>query len=259
MRRTSTDVIVSGGINTTMSPNGRKSTPRSVAAAHTRRPHRKPSCGGASSTPPINPLQAHLADRGLRRDAVVQESSELLGTLADVGQHVPGFEQLEVPAGDRSGEGVPAVGVAVVQGAGAEVVAEEGVEHAPAGHGGRHREVAHGQTLAETQEIGPQLALLGCEQGASATEAGRDLVADEQHVVRTARGSEAREAGRVGELHAGRALYEWFDDDGRELVRRVRRRCDRVGEALGVGEVGSAHHREPQRVEDLGPEPPVAE
>src|SRR2546421_4295422 len=55
IRRSWGEVIVSGGITTTTSPRGRSSTPRSTAAAQTRRPQRRPSRGGASSTPPMSP------------------------------------------------------------------------------------------------------------------------------------------------------------------------------------------------------------
>ena len=78
----------------------------------------------------MRPSQAHLADRGLRRDAIVQQAAQLVGALAHVGEHVPRVDQLEVAQRDRGRERVPAVRVPVVQRALAEVVAEERVEHA---------------------------------------------------------------------------------------------------------------------------------
>ena len=74
-----------------------------------------------------------------------------------------------------------------------------------------------------------------------------------------ARGAEPGEAVRVGELHAGRALHERLDDHGRELARvRVDHR-DRDVEAVRVGEVRRAQHREAQRIEDVGAEAVVAD
>ena len=73
------------------------------------------------------PFEADVAHRRLRRDAVVQQVAQLVGAFAHVGEHVPRVEQLEVPQRDRGRERVPAVGMAVVQRALAEVVAEERV------------------------------------------------------------------------------------------------------------------------------------
>ena len=130
MRCSSADVIVSGGMSVTLSPIERSSTPRSTAAALTRRPHFSPSVGRRELDRAHQAAQAHLAHRGLRRDPIVQESGELVGALAHVREHVPRVDQLEVAQRDRGRERVPAERMAVVQRALAEVVAEERVEHA---------------------------------------------------------------------------------------------------------------------------------
>ena len=67
---------------------------------------------------------------GFRRDPIVQQTAQLVGSFLDVGEHAPGFDELEVPQRDRRAERVPAVGVAVVERALAEVFAEERSEHA---------------------------------------------------------------------------------------------------------------------------------
>ena len=121
---------MSGGISTTVSPIGRSSTPRCTAAADTRRPQRKPSAGGASSTPPIKPSRRTSRTAGFDSTRSCSSAAQLVGALAHVVEHVPRFEELEVPQRDRGRERVPAVGVAVIQRALAEVVAEERVEHA---------------------------------------------------------------------------------------------------------------------------------
>ena len=90
------------------------------------------------------------------------------------------------------------------------------------------------------------------EQRAGAAEAGRDLVADEQHVVLAARGGRARRASSaVGELHAGRALHERLDDRPRRARRRARRPArTRSSKQPGSSNAGRAQHREAQRVEE---------
>ena len=76
--------------------------------------------------------QAALADVGDRRRAARPRASssvaQLRGACAHVGEHVPLVEQLEVAERDRGGQRVPAVGVAVVERALAQVGPEERVE-----------------------------------------------------------------------------------------------------------------------------------
>ena len=148
--------------------------------------------------------------------------------------------------------------MAVVQGALAEVVAEELGEHPPARGRHRHREVPGGETLAQAQEIGSEVALLRREERARPAEAGGDLVADEQHVVRAARRAEPGQSRVVGELHPGRGLHRGFDDHRRELrcVLGDQARCN--VEARGVVEGRRPDDREAQRVEDVGAETVVA-
>ena len=147
----------------------------------------------------------------------------------------------------------------MVQRALAEVVAEERVEHGTARGRHRHREVARGEALAQAQQIGAEVALLRREQRAGASEAGGDLVADQQHVVGAARGAEPREPVVVGELHARRGLHRRLDDHGRELRRVLGDQPDRLVEAVRVVERGRAHDGEAQRVEHVGAEAVVAD
>src|SRR3984885_16043262 len=89
--------------------------------------------------------------------------------------------------GAGGGGGVPAVGMPVIEGLGPEVGAEEGVEDVAGRRGGGHGEIAARDPLAEAQEIGAQARLLGCEERAGAPEARGHLVADQEHVVASAR------------------------------------------------------------------------
>src|SRR5204863_8308199 len=110
-----------------------------------------------------------------------------------------------------------ALRVTVLQRPRSEVGAQEFAERAIAHGRRRHREIPRGDALAQTEQVRTQTALLRREERARAAEAGGDLVANEQDAMGTTCFAEAGEAVDVRELHAGRALHEWFDDDGRDL------------------------------------------
>ena len=141
MRSISAEVIVSGGMSTTTSPSGRSSTPRRTAAgAHPAAPAQ--AVGGRRELDAAHQARAGAprARRRAARPALVEERARAASErAAHVGEHVPLVDQLEVAQRHRGGERVPAVGVPVVERALAEVGAEERVEHAAAGDGGRHR------------------------------------------------------------------------------------------------------------------------
>ncbi len=166
------------------SPSGRSSTP----AAHRRGAHEPAPAQAVGGRVELDAAHqapaANVAHHGGSfAGELLEQRTELGGPLAHVGEHVPLVEQLEVAERHRGGEGVPAVGVPVVERALAQVGAEEGVVDPTAGDGRRHGEVAAGEALADGHEVGAHAALLGGEERAGAAEAGGDLVADEQHVV----------------------------------------------------------------------------
>ena len=206
------------------SPSGRSSTPR----RDRRRAHPPAPAQAVGRRGELDPdHQAPLADLltapggGATRSASRPRArSHRARTLASTSTLV---EQLEVAEGHRGREGVPGVGVTVVQRQLGQIGAEEGVVHAPARDRRRHRQVPAGEALAEARAgRGADAALLGREQRAGAAEPGGDLVADEQHVVPAGtRRPAAREALGIGQLHAGRALHERLDDD-RGQLRGVR-------------------------------------
>ncbi len=100
--------------------------------------------------------------------------------------------------GDGRGQGVPGEGVAVVEGARPEVLAQEGVVDVAARHRGRHGQVAAGEALAQAEQVGADAAPLAGEQPAGAAEAGGHLVGDEQHA------GPAAGVGQAGHLGRGR-------------------------------------------------------
>ena len=206
-------------------------------------------------------FEPHFPHRRLRHDAVVQQRAELVGALPHVGEHAPRFDQFEVAQRDRSRERVPAVGMPVVEGPLAEVVAEERAEHGVGGDRHRHRQVPGGHRLAQAQQVGAQSRLLGREQRAGAPEAGGDLVADAaaRRASRHAAPSCASPARSASCMPAAR-LHERLDDHGRELVGVARRRArTRSSKHVGVAEGGCAHDGKAQRVEHVGAEPVVAD
>ena len=162
--------------------------------------------------------------------------------------------------GDRRRQGVPAVGVPVVEGLGPEVGAEEGVEDVAGRHGGRHGEIAAGDPLAEAQQIGAQARLLGGEERAGAAEARGHLVADQEHVVRV--GTPHRPGARSdggGHQHARRTLHEGLDHHRGQLAGVGLDGRAGLGGPAGVGVAGRAQHREAERVEDRAEDAAVAE
>ena len=208
MRCSSSDVTVSGGISTTTSPSGRSSTPRSTAAAHTRRPQRRPSCRRRELDAAHEPAQAHLVHRGVRRDAVVEQRRAARRSgrarCASTDQRV---EQLEVPERHRGRERVPRVRVPVVQRALGEVGAEERVEHRPLAHRRRHRQVAGGEALADARagRVGGRTAPRRTACRCARTRWRPRRRSGARRAPRHAAPS-AREPVGVGELHARRAL-----------------------------------------------------
>ena len=125
-RSSSSAVMVSGGMTTTTSPSGRSSTPRRTAPgtdppAPAHGPVGRGQLDPDHETPPADlghAVEAHDRSGRVGRPGARPPRS----TWAE---HVPLVEQLQVPQGHRAGQGVPAVGVAVVEGRRTEVLAEE--------------------------------------------------------------------------------------------------------------------------------------
>ena len=243
----SSAVVVSGGMSTITSPSGRISTPRSTQPADTRRPQRSPSAGGASSMPVISPQRRTSATAGERRDALGEQRRRAASARAlHVGEHVPLVEQLEVAQGHRARRGRSRCRSARGRRS-APTGRARGTPRSTrsAGHGGRQRQVAAGDALADAQQVGPHAALLGGEQRAGAAEAGGHLVVDQQHVVLRGRPRPRRRRASAGhERHAGGALHERLEHDRGQLVgvvgdqRHGRRRPHRARRAPGARRTG---------------------
>ena len=145
----------------------------------------------------------------------------------------------------------------MVEGAGSEILAEEGLVHVGGGHGGRQGQVAAGDALAQAHQVGPDPAQLAGEQRAGAAESCGHLVAYQRHAPGLDRRREGSHLLGVGHQHPGRALDQGLDD-GRGQTRMVLvDRRDGLGCPVTVVVSGGAYHREPQRVEQVGAEAAV--
>ena len=207
------------GMTTTTSPNGRSSTPASTAAWHTRRPQRRPSLGGASSTPAIRP-QTRTSETAGDNGPAGAGDRPAVRLAPHVGQDVPFLEQVQVAQGDRCGQSITREAVAVIEGLGAQILAQEGVGDPASCHRGAHRQIARRQPLADRHQVGSQSALLGREQGASAAEPGGHLVAHQQDTGVLAGVTELPYVVGGGHIHARCTLHERLDHH-RGQLRRV--------------------------------------
>ncbi len=156
-------------------------------------------------------------------DALGQQGMELVGPRPHVGEHVPVVHQAQMLERDGGRQSIPAVGVPVVEGLRTEVAPEEGVEHPARSDRGRHGQVAAGDPLAQTQQVGSHPALLGGEERAGAAEAGRHLVADEQRAGPAAGLAHLAHVGRRGAQHPCRALHQRLDARPRPARRHGHR------------------------------------
>src|SRR5690606_22238394 len=90
--------------------------------------------------------------------------------------------------------------------------------HVRSAQGGRQGEVAAGQRRAEAQDVRRDTGVFAGEEGATATEAGGDLVSDQQHAVVVAEASRFGEETRRVEVHAPGALHDGFEDQRGDVL-----------------------------------------
>jgi hypothetical protein len=115
----------------------------------------------------------------------------------------------------------------------------------------RQRQVAAGEALGEAHQVGRHVLLLTGEHRPGAAEAGRHLVADQQHAEAVAElACLAQEAGRVDE-HPGGALDERLDDQRRDLFLVAGEHPLQVGGVAGLDRVSGEEQRPVGRVEEV--------
>ena len=113
--------------------------------------------------------------------------------------------------------------------------------------------------LPRQQEVGLQARLLGGEERAGAPEARGHLVADQEHVVASARLADLAQIRGGGHQHARRTLDERFEHDGGQLGSVGLDGRAGLGRPAGVGVAGRAQDREAERLEDRAEDSAVAE
>ena len=146
----------------------------------------------------------------------------------------------------------------MVEGAGPEVGAEEGLVHVGGGRRGREGQVPAGDALAQAHQVGPDPAQLAGEQRAGAPESGGDLVADERHPPGLDRRRERGHLVGVGDQHSGRALDQRLDHGRGQPQVVLVEGGEGLGHPVRVVVSGGAEDVEAQRVEQVGAEAAVA-
>ena len=199
------------------SPSGRMIAPRRRASSVTRWPMRSAGSCSPRSMPTMKPRRRTSATSGialdLARAAPEQRDLRLQARRASAPARRcrgwRGRRRRRAGCRCRCGRGRRSL---LLGGA------EEGLVDALGGERRRERQVAAGQALGEAEQVGRDALLLAGEHRAGAAEAGRDLVADQQHAVRVAELAHgAQVAGRVDE-HPGGALDERLDDHRGDLL-----------------------------------------
>ncbi len=94
----------------------------------------------------------------------------------------------------------------------------DGVGDGSGGEGGGEGQIAAGQGLTETENIGGDGGVIAGEQGAATAKAGGDLIGDQQYPVATTGLAYALQVARVIEAHAASALNQRFEDHGGDLL-----------------------------------------
>jgi len=160
------------------------------------------------------PYIADVREEGDPPEQAREQSDLGLHTL----QHALLLEQIEVGQGGGAGEGVPGVRVAVKEGLLQAERREEAVVDPPRRERGGERQVAARDPLRHGEEVRRHPLPFAGEDRPRAPEPGRDLVGDEQDVVRAA---ELRDRGEVPvrrDDHPSRGLHERLDDERRDLL-----------------------------------------
>ena len=181
---------------------------------------------------------AHLARRSAAAatsSSSQRRSSALFG--ADAVERSLLLEDLERRQRRRTGERVAGVGVAVEEGLELLVLAEEALVDALGRERRRERQVAARQALRDGHEVGRDALVLAREHRPGAAEAGRDLVADQEHVVLVAEMADVAQVAVGSDEDARGALDERLDDHrgdavavlARARARGRRRRPSRPG------------------------------
>ena len=214
-------------MRTIVSPSGRMIAPRLRASSVTRWPRRSDGSCSPRSIPTMKPRARTSATSGISSTSASSSPSSADLRLQALERPLL-LEGVEVGQRRGAGERVAGVGVAVEEGALLLGRAEEALVD-PLGRQGRgQRHVAAGQPLGEAEEVRRDPLLLAGEHRPGAAEAGRHLVADQQH----AEGGRRARAPRAGSRAGGPACRRRPGPAARRSPRRSPPRAGR-GPARG--------------------------
>ena len=110
----------------------------------------------------------------------------------------------------------------------------DGASHMLGGEGGRERQIAAGERLAQTHDVRADAGPVTGEQLAGATETGGDLVGDEQHPELVAQGAHPLQVARVVEAHAAGPLDDGLQHDGGDLLVMIRHQGGQLHHAIFI-------------------------
>ena len=133
--------------------------------------------------PHHEPPLADLGHAGERDDLALEQPREELDLRRELLDRALVLECLERRDPGRATERVTGIGVAVEEAPVVLVTAEEALVQSLGGERRGEREVAAGDPFADAQQVRDHVLVLAGEHPAGSSEAGGDLVADEQHAV----------------------------------------------------------------------------
>ena len=161
------------------------------------------------------------------------------------------LEGVEAGERRRAGERVAGIGVAVEEGAVLLGRAEEALVDPLRRQGRGQRQVAAGQSLREAEQVRRDALLLAGEHRPGAAEAGRHLVADQQHAEAVAQLARSAQVARGVDQHPGCALDQRLDDHRGDLLLVGGEDPLQVGGVAGLGRVGLEEQRPVGGVEEV--------
>ncbi len=210
----------------------------------------------------MNPRWRTSATPGSGAISLLEQPGEELDLRRELLDRALALERLE--RGDPGGaaEWVPGVGVAVKEAPVVLVTAEESLVESLGGERRGEREVAAGDPFPNAQQIRDDVLVLAGEHPAGPSEAGRDLVADEQHAVFVAQLTDPPQIAVRLHEHARGALDERFDDhrgdrlamlgeqarEVRGITRAGRDGVEQQRAVDGVEQVDATDRHRPERV-----------
>ncbi len=143
-----------------------------------------------------------------------------------------GEQQLDGGVGHRAGKRIAHKGGAVHKDPCLAVT--DGAGDMLGGEGRREGEIATGERLTQTHDVGSDASPVAGKQLAGAAKAGGDFVGDEQYAELVAQGAHPLQVAGVIEAHAASPLHDGLKHDGGDLLVMIRHERRQLHHALLV-------------------------